>query len=79
MSNNQNLTDRSLVIKYRQGDVSVLAVLDKRYHKLFCEKAYWIIKNEELAKDVAQESWVIIINKLHTLKDANSFKFGHLK
>lgn len=74
MNIKKNLTDRSLILAYRNGDVSMLAILVKRYHKSFCERAYWITKNEELAKDIAQESWVIIIEKLHTLKDANSFK-----
>ena len=74
MNKKQNPTDRSLIMQYREGDTSVLSVLVKRYHKVFCQKAYWLTKDKEMAKDVAQESWIIIISKLETLEQLDSFK-----
>jgi len=74
MNKKQNPTDRFLILKYKAGDRSVLPELVKRYHKAFCQKAYWITKDKEIAKDVAQESWIVIIDKLHTLQNVNSFK-----
>jgi RNA polymerase sigma-70 factor (ECF subfamily) len=79
MNKKQNLTDRFLILQYRAGNTAVLSVLAKRYHKIFCEKAYWITKDKEIAKDIAQESWIIIINKLHTLENADSFKSWALR
>jgi RNA polymerase sigma-70 factor (ECF subfamily) len=75
MNNRKDLTDRFLLLQYREGNTAVLAVLVKRYHKLFCEKAYWITKDKEIAKDIAQESWITIIHKLHSLENLESFKF----
>jgi len=74
MNKKQNPTDRFLILQYKEGNTSVLPTLVKRYHKVFCEKAYWITKDKEIAKDIAQESWIIIIDKLHTLNNVDSFK-----
>lgn len=74
MNVKQNSTDRFLILQYKEGNTSVLPELVKRYHKIFCEKAYWVTKDREAAKDTAQESWITIINKLHTLENADSFK-----
>ena len=74
MNNRQYPTDRSLILQYIEGNTSVLPLLVERYHKIFCKKAYWITKNKETAKDTAQESWITIINKLHTLENVDSFK-----
>lgn len=74
MNKRQNPTDRILIGQYQDGNNSVLPILVKRYHKMFCEKAYWITKDKEIAKDVAQECWIIIMNKLHTLENLDSFK-----
>ena len=73
MNNKQRLIDGRLVINYQSGDNKALALLVKRWHKIFCEKAYWLIKDADLAKDIAQESWGTIINKIGELKDPNSF------
>jgi len=74
MNKSQNPTDRFLILQYRAGDASVLPTLVRRYHKIFCEKAYWITKDKESAKDIAQESWITIIDKLETLKNIDRFR-----
>ncbi len=79
MNKSQNPTDRFLILQYREGNTSVLPALVKRYHKIFCEKAYWITKDKESAKDIAQESWITIINKLHTLENVDRFKIWALR
>ena len=74
MNKRQYPTDRFLIEQYRSGITSVLPELVKRYHKLFCEKAFWVTKNKEAAKDIAQDSWITIIDKIHLLKNVDSFK-----
>ena len=73
MNNKQRLIDGRLVLNYQSGDNKALALLVKRWHKLFCEKAYWLVKDADLAKDITQESWKTIIDKIGTLNDPNSF------
>ncbi len=67
--------DEKLVEAYKAGDKKALAVLVKRWHKLFCDKAYWLVKDKEAAKDIAQDSWTIIINKINGLKEPKQFKY----
>tara|TARA_R100001369_G_scaffold30604_1_gene54434 strand:+ start:666 stop:1217 length:552 start_codon:yes stop_codon:yes gene_type:complete len=67
--------DDTLVVAYRAGDKSALALLVKRWHKLFCDKAYWMVKDKDAAKDIAQDSWTVIIKKLDSLKDPKQFKY----
>lgn len=67
--------DESLVKAYLAGDKKALATLVKRWHKLFCDKAYWMVKDKDAAKDIAQESWTVIISKMEGLKTPKQFKF----
>jgi RNA polymerase sigma factor (sigma-70 family) len=68
-------TDEKLVEAYKAGDQEALAVLVGRWHKLFCNKAYWLVKDKEVAKDIAQDSWTVIIKKIDSLKDSKQFKY----
>lgn len=74
MVKKENPTDKYLIEQFKAGNKTVLPILVKRYHIIFCEKAYWVTKNRESAKDIAQESWLIIIEKIHSLKNIDSFK-----
>lgn len=65
--------DRFLVLQFQSGNNEALALLVKRWHKSFCEKAYWIVKDADVAKDIAQDSWSVIINKINDLKTPESF------
>lgn len=74
MKANNNI-DKELVEAYLAGDKTALAVLVKRWHKLFCDKAYWLVKDKDVAKDIAQDSWTAIIHKIDKLKNPNQFKY----
>lgn len=65
--------DAELVIKFQSGDKVALALLVKRWHLKFCKKAHWIVKDADLSKDIAQESWRIIIDKIKDLKEPQKF------
>ena len=66
--------DSDLVIAFQQGDKNALSVLVKRWHIHFCKFAYWYCKDADVAKDIAQESWSVIINKISHLENPNKFK-----
>lgn len=67
------MSDSDLVLEFRCGNNKALNQLVKRWHKTFCEKAYWIVKDADAAKDIAQDSWSVIIKKVDTLKKTESF------
>ncbi len=66
-------TDKDLVLEFQSGNAPALNQLVKRWHKAFCEKAYWLVKDADAAKDIAQDSWKIIINKIDKLEKPESF------
>lgn len=65
--------DSLLVIQYQSGNVKALNILVKTWHQSFCNKAYWLVKDADVAKDIAQDSWGVIIKKIDTLKNPESF------
>ena len=74
-----NHIDAELVKAYQAGDQKAIAILVKRWHVIFCKKSYWIVKDVSLSKDIAQECWQIIMEKLHTLQKPSSFKSWALR
>lgn len=74
-----NHIDEKLVKAYQAGDQKAMAKLVKRWHLIFCKKAFWIVKDANLSKDIAQDSWQTIIDKLHTLQKPSSFKSWALR
>lgn len=70
----QKVFDSFLVLQFQSGDKKALELLVKRHHKKLCRHAHWYVHDFDASKDIVQESWAIIINKLHSLKDPNSFR-----
>lgn len=73
MPTQNEISDHLLVIAYQSGDNNALNMLVKRWHKTFCNKAFWIVKDADLAKDIAQESWRTIMNKIDDIRDPSRF------
>ena len=69
-----NQQDTALIVLYQSGKKEVLAILVKRWHVQFCKLAYWYCKDGQVAKDIAQESWLVIFKKLQDLKEPQKFK-----
>ena len=69
----EKISDSDLVLEFQSGNKKALNQLVKRWHKTFCEKAYWLVKDADIAKDIAQDSWSVIIKKMDTLKNTKSF------
>ncbi|MFY0604206.1 MAG: RNA polymerase sigma factor [Flavobacteriaceae bacterium] len=74
MKKAKNIADATLVVAYQSGDKRALSILVKRWHVSFCKFAYWYVKDANIAKDIAQESWTIIIKKIKWLKEPEKFK-----
>jgi len=73
MNKPNKIVDGWLVLQYQSGNNKALPLLVKRWHKKFCNKAYWVTKDKDASRDVAQDSWRIIMKKIHKIKDPNSF------
>jgi len=75
MNKSKEISYAELVKQYQSGDKKALIILVTRWHKFFCSHAYWYTKDAELSKDIVQESWTVIIDKMNTLRKA--VKFGN--
>ena len=71
--------DELLIVQYRSGDVLAFQKLVERWHKRFCEKAFWLTKDADASKDIAQDSWNTIMDKLDKLIDPRSFQSWALR
>jgi RNA polymerase sigma-70 factor (ECF subfamily) len=74
MENLSNFSDKELVLAYKNGNEKAFAALVKKWHVQFCKLAFWYVKDADVAKDIAQESWRIILKKLKTLQKPEQFK-----
>lgn len=74
MKNKDKEIDANLILRHISGDTSAFVTLVKRWHVRFCKLAHWYVKDTDVAKDVAQESWVVISKKLTDLNDPYKFK-----
>jgi len=70
----KTLSDAVLINQYQKGETKAVTALVQRWHLQFIKLAFWIIKDIDAAKDIAQESWTIIFNKLDDLHEPNKFK-----
>lgn len=73
MSKSKKVFDGLLVLQSQNGDKRAFSLLVKRWHLKLCKQAFWYVKNTDIAKDIAQDSWTIILKKLPNLKEPNSF------
>jgi RNA polymerase sigma-70 factor (ECF subfamily) len=73
MPKDKSITDAILVVNYQNGDNAALAELVKRWHRRFCEKAFWIVKDADIAKDIAQDTWQTIMKKVDSINEPKNF------
>ncbi len=74
MKDSRKIFDGLLVLEFQNGNREAITLLVKRYQNDFCRYAHWYTRDVDMAQDVVQESWHIILKKLVTLKNPNSFK-----
>ncbi len=70
----KNLSDTDLIIEYQSGNKKAFPFLVERWHVQFCKLANWYVKDATISKDIAQESWAVILKKLDDLKEPDKFK-----
>lgn len=68
------ISDAELILAYQSGNTSAFTALVKRWHITFCNLAFWYVKDADVAKDIAQESWTIILRKIQDLNEPAKFK-----
>jgi len=73
--NNLCLTDNELVDKFVSGDVSGLELLINRYRKQVYTYIFLLVKNQHLAEDIFQDTFIKVIKSLDDGKYRDNGKF----
>lgn len=73
MIQRDKIVDSLLVLECQRGNNKATTILVKRWHKKLCKHSYWYTKDLDISKDIVQDCWSVIINKINNLKDPNSF------
>jgi RNA polymerase sigma-70 factor, ECF subfamily len=74
MEGTDPLHDDLLVLQCQQGDVAGVDGLVRRWQQPLLNYAYRLTGNWAAAQDVVQETWLVVIRGLVTLKDVNRFR-----
>ena len=73
MINPEKIFDGLLVLQCQNGNKEAFSLLVKRWHAKLCHQAYFYTKDKDIAKDIAQDSWKVIVKKIYSLNEPNSF------
>lgn len=73
MENRSKIFDGLLVLQVQAGNKNAMNRLIKRYHLKLCHHAMFYSHDMAASQDIVQDSWSIIMKKLNTLRDPNSF------
>lgn len=65
--------DEWLVLSYKSGNRKAMALLVKRWNPKLIRHIYYRTNNMEASKDIAQDSWIAIINGLYRLREPSDF------
>jgi RNA polymerase sigma-70 factor (ECF subfamily) len=73
MQNNLRMEDQIAISRIKQGDLSALEILVKRYQVLAVHAAYAIVYDRALAEDIAQTAFVKILERVHQFDQERPF------
>ena len=65
--------DRELISRFKEGDRIAFKELVTRYQQRLFAVAYGIVRDEEAALDIVQETFIKVHKNLHTFQGASSF------
>ena len=73
MENDPCTEDRNAISRIKQGDISALDVLVKRYQVQAVHAAYAIVYDRALAEDLAQTAFVKVAERIHQFDEERPF------
>ena len=73
MTKPDKIVDALLVVSFKTGNKKAMDLLVRRWNDRVCVHAYGYVKNWAWAKDITQETWSIVLAKVHFLRDNHQF------
>lgn len=75
----EQIFDELLIIRCQERDDEAISLLWNRWHPRILKWSFGFLKNDDLASEVAQESWISIFKGIGKLKDPALFRFWAYK
>ncbi len=73
MNPTQEFIDRVLILRCQLRDREALAELIDRYHRPLRYFVTRLVGDPDRAEEFCQETWLTVLRKIHTLRDAGTF------
>ena len=73
MKNADKVFDGLLVMEFQAGNKKALSLLVNRHNQKLCKHSFWYTQDLNTSKDIVQDSWKVIMNKVGSLKEPDSF------
>ncbi|MDQ0362635.1 RNA polymerase sigma factor [Breznakia pachnodae] len=68
-----NILDEEIILKAQGGDTEAFSQIYKAYYSRVYFVAYQYFRNEEVAKDIVQETFILVYRKLKQLNEPKTF------
>lgn len=75
----ENTYDEWLIYRIKTGDTKAYKLLIERWHRKLVKHIYYMVHEKSIANDIAQDTWMVVIKKLNTLKEPRYFKLWIFK
>lgn len=66
--------DEWLIYRIRTGEKGAFKLLAERWYVKLIRHIYFLVKDENVAKDIAQDTWSVVIKRINTLRNPEYFK-----
>lgn len=66
MQHRHDTTDQALIAAAQQGDAQAYSELIDRYKDALFRHCFWVVRNEDAAEDMAQETFIAAYYNLHS-------------
>ncbi len=65
--------DEWLIYRIKTGDKKAFKLLAEKWYAKLIKHIFYITKDEDIAKDIAQDTWSVVVKKINTLKQPARF------
>lgn len=73
MNELEKLAEQVLILRCQIGDKEAFGELIERYGNALRYFIYCLLDNNQIAEDIFQDTWLIVIRRIHALKETEAF------
>ena len=73
MNEPEKLAEQVLILRCQIGDKNAFAELIERYGKALRYFIFCLLGDSQIAEDIFQDTWLIVIRRIHALKETEAF------